>query len=93
MALLEGQAAGLPVLAGASGGVAGIVADGVTGRLVTPGAVAAFACALAELLAQPERRRALGAAAALRVAAEHDIAAAARRLDAILRDVAEAGVR
>jgi glycosyltransferase involved in cell wall biosynthesis len=88
MALLEGQAAGLPVLAGASGGVAGIVADGVTGRLVPPGDAAAFAGALAELLAQPERRRALGAAAALRIAAERDIAVAAHRLDAILRGVA-----
>jgi glycosyltransferase involved in cell wall biosynthesis len=93
MALLEGQAAGLPVLAGASGGVAGIVADGITGRLVPPGDVAAFADALGELLAQPERRRALGARAALRIAAEHDIAAAARRLDAVLRGVAQARQR
>jgi glycosyltransferase involved in cell wall biosynthesis len=85
MALLEAQAAGLPVLAGASGGVPGIVADGVTGRLVPPGDITAFAEALAALLAQPERRRALGAAAIARVDAEHDIAAASRRLDAILR--------
>jgi glycosyltransferase involved in cell wall biosynthesis len=88
MALLEGQAAGLPVLAGASGGVAGIVADGVSGKLVPPGDVAAFATALAGLLAQPARRRALGAAASARVGAEHDIAAASRRLDAILRGAA-----
>ncbi|HEX3500814.1 MAG TPA: glycosyltransferase family 4 protein [Stellaceae bacterium] len=87
MALLEGQAAGLPVLAGASGGVAGVVADGITGTLVPPGDVAAFAAALAALLAQPERLRALAAATA-QIRAEHDIAAAARRLDAILRDVA-----
>lgn len=89
MALLEAQAAGLPVLAGASGGVPGIVADGVTGRLVPPGDIAAFADALAALLAQPEHRHALGAAAAARVGAEHDIAAASRRLDAILRGAIE----
>ncbi len=87
MALLEGQAAGLPVLAGASGGVAGIVADGVTGRLVPPGDVAAFAAALAMLLAEPKRRRTLGAAAAAHIGTAHDIAAASRRLDAILRGV------
>jgi glycosyltransferase involved in cell wall biosynthesis len=88
MALLEAQAAGLPVLAGASGGVPGIVADGVTGRLVPPGDIAAFAEPLAELLGQPEGRRALGAAAIARVGAEHGIAAASRRLDAIMRGVA-----
>src|SRR6185437_10680288 len=36
MALLEAQAAGLGVLAGASGGVGDIVADGIGGRLVPP---------------------------------------------------------
>jgi glycosyltransferase involved in cell wall biosynthesis len=90
MALLEAQAAGLPVLAGASGGVPGIVTDGITGRLVPPGDIAAFAEALAELLTQPAQRRALAAAATARITAEHDIGAAARRLDAILRGVVEA---
>ena len=89
MALLEGQAAGLPVLAGASGGVADIVADGITGRLTPPGDAAAFAAALGELLAAPDLRRALGAAAASRTAAAHDIAGAARLLDRILRGVVE----
>jgi glycosyltransferase involved in cell wall biosynthesis len=90
MALLEGQAAGLPVLAGASGGVAGVVADGVTGRLVPASDVDAFAAALAELLAKPERRRALAAAAAARIAAAHGIEAASHRLDAILQGLAGA---
>jgi glycosyltransferase involved in cell wall biosynthesis len=90
MALLEGQAAGLPVLAGASGGVAGIVGDGIAGLLAPPGDVDAFAAALAELLAKPERRRAFGAAAAARIAAAHGIEAASRRVDAILRGLAGA---
>jgi glycosyltransferase involved in cell wall biosynthesis len=85
MALLEAQAAGVPVLAGASGGVADIVSHGVTGVLVPPGDSAAFAAALAALLEAPERRRAMGMAAARQAAATHDIAAAASRLDAILR--------
>jgi glycosyltransferase involved in cell wall biosynthesis len=85
MALLEAQAAGLPVLAGASGGVPDLIADGVTGRLVPPHDAAAFTAALAELLADPTMRRRLGDAAAERAAAEHDIATAAGRLDRLLR--------
>jgi glycosyltransferase involved in cell wall biosynthesis len=85
MALLEAQAAGVPVLAGASGGVGDIVGDGVTGVLVPPGDAAVFAAALAALLEAPERRRAMGIAAARQAAAAHDIASAASRLDAILR--------
>ncbi len=85
MALLEAQAAGLPVLAGASGGVPDLIADGVTGRLVPPHDAAAFASALADLLGDPAARRRLGAAAAERAAAAHDIAPAADRLDRLLR--------
>jgi glycosyltransferase involved in cell wall biosynthesis len=86
MALLEAQAAGLPVLAGASGGVPSIVADGETGVLVPPGDTPAFARALVELLDDPERRRRMGMAAQARVIARHSLDSAATRLDAILRE-------
>ncbi|MHA1569442.1 MAG: glycosyltransferase family 4 protein, partial [Alphaproteobacteria bacterium] len=46
MAILEAQAAGLPVIAGNTPGVAGIVADGATGRLVDAGAPDQFADAV-----------------------------------------------
>jgi len=85
MALLEAQAAGLPVLAGVSGGVPDLIADGITGRLVPPHDAAAFAAALADLLAAPATRRRLGEAAAARAAAEHDIATAAQKLDHLMR--------
>jgi glycogen synthase len=85
MALLEAQAAGLPVLAGASGGVPDIVADGATGRLIPPGDIAAFAAALGNGLADPALRQRWRSEAARRAAAEHDIASAAHRLDGILR--------
>jgi hypothetical protein len=84
MALLEAQAAGLPVLAGASGGIASIVRNGRTGVLTPPGDTAAFAAGLTDLLAAPARRRALAEAALATVAAEHDLDRAAARLDAIL---------
>jgi glycosyltransferase involved in cell wall biosynthesis len=86
MTLLEAQASGLPVVAGAFGGVPAIVADGATGLLAPPGDADAFAAALARLLDSPEERRRLGKQAAARMAEEHDIAVAARRLDAALRD-------
>jgi glycosyltransferase involved in cell wall biosynthesis len=84
MALLEAQASGVAVVAGKSGGVAGIVAAGETGLLVPPGDVAAFAAALRRLVQDPEARAAMGAAARAKVEREHDLPAAARRLAAAL---------
>ena len=85
MALLEAQAAGLPVVAGRSPGVAAIVADGTGGLLVEPGAATAFTDAVAVLLDDPARRHAYSAAAATRVRDHHGMAAASRALDDILR--------
>ncbi len=85
MALLEAQAAGLPVVAGASGGVASLVADGVTGLLAPPGDVAALSTRIAALLDDPARRQAMATAARARVAARHGLDDAARRLDTILQ--------
>jgi len=84
MALLEAQASGLPVVAGTSGGVAGIVADGQTGLLVPPGDPGAFAAAVRRLIADPATRTAMGAAARTKVAREHDVPAAASRLAAVI---------
>jgi glycosyltransferase involved in cell wall biosynthesis len=89
MALLEAQASGLPVVAGASGGVSGIVADGKTGILVPPGDPVAFAAALSSLLRDPDRRMAMGMAARVRVLRDHDLAVAASRLRAILAGLHE----
>ena len=75
MALLEAQACGLPVLAGAFGGVPGIVADGKTGFLTRPGDVKDFAAGLKRALASD--LPALGRAARRKVERRHDIAAAA----------------
>jgi glycosyltransferase involved in cell wall biosynthesis len=84
MALLEAQASGLPVVAGASGGVSGIVADRETGLLVPPGDPIAFAAALRLSILDPSRRIAMGTAARARVQREHDLPEAAARLRAIL---------
>lgn len=85
MALLEAQAAGLPVVAGRSGGVAAVVADGDSGLLAPEGDAEAFAAGVRKLLLDPGRRKAMGQAAAARIAGEHDIDNAAALLDRHLR--------
>lgn len=65
LSILEAMAAGLPVVASAVGGVPELVGD--AGVLVPPRDEDALAAALAELLADGERRRTLGAAARARV--------------------------
>lgn len=86
MALLEAQAAGLPVVAGDRTGVRQIVRDGRTGLLVAEGDSAALAAAVGDLLDDPARRRTMGAEALRVASAEHDIAVAAERLRAILTE-------
>ncbi|HET6223689.1 MAG TPA: glycosyltransferase family 4 protein [Dongiaceae bacterium] len=86
MTLLEAQAAGLPVVAGASGGVPAIVSSERTGLLVPPGDADAFAAAMRALIEDPERRRRMGSEALDTIAREHDIATAAGVLDRALRD-------
>ncbi|HJO97853.1 MAG TPA: glycosyltransferase family 4 protein [Rhodospirillales bacterium] len=88
MALLEAQAAALPVVAGRVGGVPDIVIDGTTGVLVEEGDTAAFARAVAALLDHPERRGPLGTAARRRAARHHGLEAAARTIDGALRKIA-----
>jgi glycosyltransferase involved in cell wall biosynthesis len=84
MALLEAQASGLPVVAGTSGGVGGIVGNGATGLLVPTGNPEAFAAAARRLILDPETRATMGRAAQLKVAREHDLPVAARRLAAVI---------
>lgn len=62
IALLEAQAAGLPVVAGRSGGIPDAVQNGVTGVLTDPEDPADVAAALAGLLDDPARAQQLGAA-------------------------------
>jgi glycosyltransferase involved in cell wall biosynthesis len=67
LALLEAMVCGLPVLATRVPGNIDVVEDRVTGVLVPPGDPAGLARAAVELLGDPARRRALGAAGRERV--------------------------
>ena len=60
---LEAAAAGRPVVGYAHGGLPEAVLDGVTGRLVPEGDVAALARALTDLRADPEQMQRYGTAA------------------------------
>ncbi len=82
---LEAAAAGVPAVAGASGGTTEAVLDGQTGVVVSrPGDPAAFAAGLAGLLDDPGRRLRLGRAARQRVVAEFSYDILAARLQATL---------
>ncbi|MCV7385209.1 glycosyltransferase family 4 protein [Mycolicibacter longobardus] len=59
---LEASAAGVPVVAGSSGGAPETVLDNQTGRVVDGRAVDQIADAVSELLADPDRAAAMGAA-------------------------------
>ena len=89
-AMLEAQAAGLPVVAQEWPGAAAVVADGETGMLTPRHDDVAFAGAVVELSTNPEKRDAMGAAAAARVQKQHGIESAAatlqRALDATLTE-------
>jgi glycosyltransferase involved in cell wall biosynthesis len=69
LACAEAMAHGRPVVASAVGGLRELVADGETGLLVPPGDRAALRDAVRSLLADPERRRRMGAAGRERIAA------------------------
>jgi glycosyltransferase involved in cell wall biosynthesis len=96
MALLEAQSAGLPVVAGAEGGVPSIVQAETTGLLTPPRDSAAFAAAARQLILAPVRRAAMGRSALNRTRQRHDIAGATRTLDDTLHRIlgsVAAGVR
>ena len=82
MALLEAQACGCPVIAGASGGVPAIIADGETGWLSAPGDMTALAADIDFALERDLTPTRLAARA--RALKFHDIGAAASRLDKTL---------
>ena len=62
MVFLEAAACGRPVVAGTSGGAPEAVRDGVTGHVVDPRSPSAVAVTVADLLDDPARARAMGAA-------------------------------
>ncbi len=83
MALLEAQAAGLPVLSVNTRGVPDIVQHGVTGWLAEDDSTDALTEALDHLLVQPELRTNMSRAAKAHVARNLSMTAAQERLAAV----------
>jgi glycosyltransferase involved in cell wall biosynthesis len=86
-ALLEAMAAGLPVVATAVGGTPEIVRDGEDGFLVPPGAPAALARRILELLEDAPLRSRLGARGRRIVEREFSIDAMRASYDALYEDL------
>jgi glycosyltransferase involved in cell wall biosynthesis len=87
MAMIEAMSKGLPVVAfDCPTGPREVVENSAGGVLVTDGDVDAFAAALLELIEDPERRRAMGAAAARR-ASDFDLAVVGPAWDALLAEL------
>jgi glycosyltransferase involved in cell wall biosynthesis len=76
--IIEGMAAGRPVIASDQGGAAEIISDGVDGLLTPAGDPVALAAAIQRLLDDPEQRRRLGQAGRCTVAQRYQVGAHAR---------------
>lgn len=63
LVVLEAMASGLPAITSDQGGVLENVRDGLNGVMVAAGDGPAFSAAIADLVGQPERRRAMASAA------------------------------
>ncbi|CAH1669184.1 MULTISPECIES: glycosyltransferase family 4 protein [unclassified Chelatococcus] len=80
MIFLEAAVQGCPAIAGAYGGVPGVIRDGESGVLVSPGDASVFSAALSKLLGDPAHRAAMGEAARNFVRSERSLTGAAQIL-------------
>jgi D-inositol-3-phosphate glycosyltransferase len=85
--VLEAMACAVPVVSTAVGGMLDTVEDGRTGRLVPPHAPGRLAEAVRALLADPDTRRAMGAAGSRRVQAGYSWSAVAAATEARYTEV------
>ena len=87
VAVIEAMAAGLPAVVGKVGGIPEMLSSPEIGRLVEPLTPEAFAGAVREILALPDRGRSMGANARLSLTGRFDMATAGERLKKIYLDV------
>jgi glycosyltransferase involved in cell wall biosynthesis len=81
MALLEAMLAGKAIIASATAGIPEAITDGRDGILVAPDDVIALADALRQVVANPQRRADLGAAALLRAEKDFTVHVMAERYE------------
>lgn len=87
-AVMEGMAAGLPMVVTAVGGNPDLIVDGERGRLVQPEQPEQLAAAFRFMLEHPEKAKAMGAAAREFVRSELSLERLVQRHDALYRSVA-----
>ncbi|MEQ1843081.1 MAG: glycosyltransferase family 4 protein, partial [Verrucomicrobiales bacterium] len=85
--ILEGMAAGLPVVGSDGGGVPELIVDGETGLLVQMGDSQSLTSALKSLLDDPLRARRMGHAGYLRVRRDFTAARVARQVEGVYREM------
>ena len=85
--IIEGMAAGKPVVATNGGGVPEIVEDGHTGILVPMGDVQAMAEAICRIISDPVGANSMGIRARQRVAAHFTLQQTARRVEAVYAEM------
>ncbi len=93
MAMLEAQAAGIPVVSRNVRGVPDVVCDGMTGSLAPPEDERAFASMARELITDSARRSSMGSEAARFAGIERNLEATAARLKALLAPFSRSGQR
>jgi starch synthase len=86
---LEAMACGTPVVASAVGGILEVVEDGKTGLLVPPGKPEELATAIRQVLDDPQRAKAMGAAGRKRVEEKFSWASVAERTEQVYREAIE----
>ena len=87
MAVLEGMAYGLPVIATSVGAIPEAISDGREGFIIAPGDVSTLADRIRRLGADAELRRRMGRAGRARAAAEYSLDVMAGRILEIYRDI------
>jgi glycosyltransferase involved in cell wall biosynthesis len=85
--IIEGMAAGKPVVATNGGGVPEIVEDGQTGILVPMGDVESLAEAICQILSDPVRAKAMGIRGRQRIADHFTLEQTARRVEAVYAEI------
>ena len=85
--LMDGLAAGRPVISNVPGDAARLLTEGGAGIAVTPGDVAGVAAALVSLVEDPARRAAMGAAARSLAVRKHDRRLLAARFAALVEAI------
>lgn len=86
--LVEAMAAGCPPIATAAGGPLEIIEEGVNGVLVAPGDATALAAAIHDLLANPDRARAMGKAGRNRATTRFSLDRMVEEMSLILKNAA-----